>query len=291
MRSKLFVPGSRPEFFSKALASEADALSFDLEDAVAESRKGEARTTVGDFLASSAAHRSGKTLIVRVNPADSPHFEADLHAVVRQGLGLVNLPKVESIEQVRQARALIDVACQANQVRTPPQLLLNIESPRGLRCVLALASADPAVAGLQLGFGDLFEPLGISRSDTRAVHACMLAVRLAAAEAGVFVLDSAFTNIGDADGYLAEAQMARDLGYIGKSCIHPRQVALANQVFRPSADDIEQARRVLSAARDAAREGLAAFQIGGRMIDGPFIDRAETILAEARRHGLIGADA
>jgi citrate lyase subunit beta/citryl-CoA lyase len=147
------------------------------------------------------------------------------------------------------------------------------------------------VAGLQLGFGDLFEPLGISRSDTRAVHACMLAVRLAAAEAGVFVLDSAFTNIGDSDGYLAEAKMARDLGYIGKSCIHPRQVALANQVFRPSADDIEQARRVLSAARDAAREGLAAFQIGGRMIDGPFIDRAETILAEARRHGLIGADA
>jgi citrate lyase subunit beta/citryl-CoA lyase len=291
MRSKLFVPGSRPEFFSKALASEADALSFDLEDAVAESRKGEARATVGDFLASSAAHRSGKTLIVRVNPADSPHFEADLHAVVRQGLHLVNLPKVETLEQVRQARAAMDSACQANQVQTPPRLLLNIESPRGLRCVLALASADPAVAGLQLGFGDLFEPLGISRSDTRAVHACMLAVRLAAAEAGVFVLDSAFTNIGDSDGYLAEAKMARDLGYIGKSCIHPRQVALANQVFRPSADDIEQARRVLSAARDAAREGLAAFQIGGRMIDGPFIDRAETILAEARRHGLIGADA
>jgi citrate lyase subunit beta/citryl-CoA lyase len=291
MRSKLFVTGSRPEFFSKALASEADALSFDLEDAVAESRKGEARATVGDFLASSAAHRSGKTLIVRVNPADSPHFEADLHAVVRQGLHLVNLPKVETLEQVRQARAAMDSACQANQVQTPPRLLLNIESPRGLRCVLALASADPAVAGLQLGFGDLFEPLGISRSDTRAVHACMLAVRLAAAEAGVFVLDSAFTNIGDSDGYLAEAKMARDLGYIGKSCIHPRQVALANQVFRPSADDIEQARRVLSAARDAAREGLAAFQIGGRMIDGPFIDRAETILAEARRHGLIGADA
>jgi citrate lyase subunit beta/citryl-CoA lyase len=211
--------------------------------------------------------------------------------VVRQGLHLVNLPKVETLEQVRQARAAMDSACQANQVQTPPRLLLNIESPRGLRCVLALASADPAVAGLQLGFGDLFEPLGISRSDTRAVHACMLAVRLAAAEAGVFVLDSAFTNIGDSDGYLAEAKMARDLGYIGKSCIHPRQVALANQVFRPSADDIEQARRVLSAARDAAREGLAAFQIGGRMIDGPFIDRAETILAEARRHGLIGADA
>ncbi len=291
MRSKLFVPGSRPEFFAKALASEADALSFDLEDSVTESRKAEARATVGEFLASEPAHAGGKTLIVRVNPADGPHFEADLRAVVREGLHLINLPKVESPAQVRQAVAAIEAACAANGVRTPPRLLLNVESPRGLRCAAEIAAADPAVAGLQLGFGDLFEPLGIHRSDARAVHACMLAVRLAAGEAGVYVLDSAFADIADTEGYLAEARMARDLGYLGKSCIHPRQVPLANQVFRPSDADIEHAQRVMSAAHEAAQGGIGAFRVGGRMVDGPFIERARAILAEARRHGLLAAGA
>jgi citrate lyase subunit beta / citryl-CoA lyase len=287
MRSKLFVPGSRPELFPKALSGPADALSFDLEDAVAEARKGEAREQVRALLGSPEARASGKTLIVRVNAIDTPHFEADVAAVVCEGVHLVNLPKAESPEQVRAAAAAIEAAERANGVIRPVRLLLNIESPRGLREAAVMALAHQRVAGLQLGFGDLFEPLGIARRDTANVHAAMFAMRMAAGEAGVFAYDAAFADVKDAEGYLAEAGMARRLGYLGKSCIHPSQVALAHQVFRPPQAEIERALRIVEAAREAEARGLGAYMVDGRMVDGPFVRGAEAVLADARRLGLL----
>jgi len=287
VRSKLFVPGSRPELFPKALDGPADALSFDLEDAVAEDRKAEARTQVGALLRSAAAQASGKTLIVRVNAIDTPHFEADVAAVACEGLHLLNLPKAESIEQVMAAVAALETAERANGVTRPARLLLNVESPRGLRQAAAMAHAHARVAGLQLGFGDLFEPLGIARRDIANVHAAMFAMRLAAGEAGVFAYDSSFADVKDAEGYLAEAEMARRLGYLGKSCIHPSQVALAHRVFRPSEADIARALRVTEAAREAQARGVGAYLVDGRMVDAPFVRSAEAIVADAKRLGLL----
>ena len=290
LRSKLFVPGSRPELFPKALSGPADALSFDLEDAVAEERKAEARAQVGELLRSAAAQASGKTLIARVNAIDTVHFEADVAAVVCEGLHLVNLPKAESVEQVRAAGAALEAAERANGVTRPVRLLLNVESPRGLREAAAMARADPRVAGLQLGFGDLFEPLGIARRDSANVHAAMFAMRMAAGEAGVFAYDAAFVDVLDTEGYLAEAGMARRLGYLGKSCIHPSQVALAHQVFRPPQAEIERALRTVEAARDALVKGMGAYVVDGRMVDAPFVRAAEAVLADARRLGLLPQD-
>lgn len=287
MRSKLFVPGSRPELFAKALSGSADALSFDLEDAVAEARKAEARGLVGELLRSAAAQASGKTLIVRVNSIDTAHFEADVAAVVCEGLHLLNLPKAESVEQVRAAAAALEAAERANGVTRPVRLMLNVESPRGLREAAAMAQAHASVAGLQLGFGDLFEPLGIARRDAANVHAALFAMRMAAGEAGVFAYDAAFADVQDAQGYLAEAEMARRLGYLGKSCIHPSQVALAHQVFRPPQAEIERALRIVEAARDAQARGVGAYMVDGRMVDGPFVRGAEAVLADARRLGLL----
>ncbi len=284
MRSKLFVPGSRPELFPKALASAADALSFDLEDAVAEPRKAEARAAVAGFLGQAAD--AGKSLIVRTNALQTRHFEADVDAIVRPGLDLLNLPKVESAQDVRAAVDAIERAERGRGLRAPVRLLLNIESPRGLRLAAELAAASPRVAGLQLGYGDLFEPLQIARREAANVHAVMLAMRLAAGEAGVFAYDGAFANVQDADGYRAEAEMARRLGYLGKSCIHPSQIALANAVFRPSDEEIAHALRVAEAARDAAARGVGAFVVDGKMVDGPFLRRADEIVETARRLGL-----
>ncbi|MEN4920931.1 CoA ester lyase [Achromobacter spanius] len=289
MRSKLFVPGSRPELFDKALAGPADALSFDLEDAVAPTRKDEARDHLARMLATPQAAASGKTLIVRVNALDSGHFHDDVRAVVREGLHLVNLPKAETEADVVAAAAAVEQACSANGVRQPVGLLLNIESPRALRRAASLAAAHPAVAGLQLGLGDLFEPAGIARREPAAVHQAMFALRMAAAEAGVFAYDSAFANIEDEAGYRAEAELARRLGYLGKSCIHPRQVPLANAAFRPTDEEIAHAQRVVRAARDADAQGVAAFVVDGRMIDGPFLRRAEAIVRAAAGLGLAGA--
>lgn len=289
MRSKLFVPGSRPELFGKALQGDADALSFDLEDSVVEARKAEARNAVGRFVASAGAGGHGKTLIVRVNALHTPHFTADLAAVVRPGLHLLNLPKPETPEQVIEAAEALLRAERDHGVVQPVGLLLNIETPRALRNAAALAGAHPRVAGLQLGLGDLFEPLGVDRRDAAAVQQVMFAVRMAAGEAGVFAYDGAFADIRDADGYGAEAAMARRLGFLGKSCIHPSQIALANAAFRPSDAEIAHALQVLEAAEAAAAGGVGAWVVDGRMIDAPFLARARAIAASARRLGLIGA--
>lgn len=280
MRSKLFVPGARPELFPKALASAADALSFDLEDAVPENAKAEARRLVGEALQSPGFTATTKVLIVRVNGLTTPHFEADLDAVVGPRLDLVNLPKAESAGDVRAAAQTLARLEAARGLARPIGILANIESPRGLRLAAEIARADPRVAGLQIGFADLLEPLGIDRTDTAAIHQIQLAVRLAAGEAGLWACDAAYGNIKDADGYRAEAVAAKRLGYLGKTCIHPSQVATANEVFRPTAEEIAFARRVVEAA---AATNAGAFTVDGRMIDAPFVKRAHAILAIARQ--------
>ena len=287
MRSKLFVPASRPELFSKALASAADALSFDLEDAVHESRKEEARRSLGLFLRSAEAAASRKTIIVRVNPAASIHFAADLDAVLQARVDLINLPKPQSAAEVRKVVAAIEGIERARGLPAVTRLLINIESPLALRVAFQLAGAHARVAGLQLGLGDLFEPLAIARGDLAAVHAALFATRMAAGEAGIFAYDAAFADIGDMDGFRSEARRARDLGFVGKSCIHPSQIAVANEVFCPTAAEIAHAQKVLAAVAAAEVKGLGAYVVDGKMVDGPFLTRAATVLAAARRLGLI----
>ncbi|VVD95873.1 citryl-CoA lyase [Pandoraea pneumonica] len=287
MRSKLFVPASRPELFAKALASAADALSFDLEDSVAPERKPEARNTLRDWLRTLDTRSLSKQLIVRVNPLDSTYFADDIDAVVQPGVAFINLPKPECAADVHAAAERIAQAERANGVATPVRLLLNIESPQALRRAAELASAHPRVAGLQLGLGDLFEPLGIARRETAAIAQAMFTLRMAAGEAGVFAYDSAFANIKDEAGFRAEAQLARAMGFLGKSCIHPSQIVLANDVFRPSDEEIAHAVRVVDAARNAARDGVGAYVVDGKMIDVPFVERARTLVENARRMGLL----
>lgn len=285
MRSKLFVPGSRPELFPKALGSAADALSFDLEDAVAENRKAEAREAVQAALRSPAFAASPKQMIVRVNARGTPHFAADIAAVALSRLDLLNVPKVESAADILAIVADLEAIERAAGLARPIALLANIESPRGLRHAAAIACAHPRVAGLQLGFADLFEPLGIDRTNPEAVRSVQLAVRLAAGEAGIWAFDAAFGAIKDPDGFRAEAAAARRLGFLGKSCIHPSQIGIANEVFRPSGEEIAFAERVLAAAEASAADGTGAFTVDGRMIDRPLIARARAVAAIARQLG------
>lgn len=272
MRSKLFVPGARPDFFDKALGGDADALSFDLEDSVPESGKAQARERLAEFLRSERVARSGKVLIVRVNALDTPHARDDLAALepLADHL-LINLPKVEDAETVHAAAAL-----------TGARLLLNIETSKGLRNAAAIASAHRQVAGLQIGLNDLFASLGCERSQRDAVHSVLWQVRLAAGEAGCFAYDGAWPDLGDEDGFRAEAEHARSLGYRGKSCIHPRQVTIVNAIFARG-EEAETAQRLLAAAQAAEEEGRGAFLFEGRMIDRPAIEEARATLRAAGR--------
>ena len=279
MRSKLFVPGSRPDLFPKALASQADSLSFDLEDSVPEAGKAEARRLVGLALHSPEFAASQKILIVRVNALSSAHFAADLAAVVGPRLDLLNLPKVESAADVRTVATQLAALESARGLTRPIGIMANIESPRGLRLAAEIAGADPRIAGLQIGYADLMEPLGIDRTNASAVQQIQFAIRIAAGEAGVWAFDAAYGAIKDSEGYRAEALGAKRLGYIGKTCIHPSQIALANEIFRPTDEELAFAQRVVETAE---KTGAGAFTVDGRMIDAPFIRRAQALLATVR---------
>ena len=285
MRSKLFVPGIRPELFAKACAGAADAVSFDLEDAVAPARKAEARAAVAAFLAGHAAADADKLAIVRVNGIESGLIEEDLAAVLPAGPVLVNLPRVESAEQVHAAVAAIERVEAQRGLPPSTRLLLNIETPRGLRRAAGIATAHARIAGLQLGVGDLFEPHGNRRDEPAHVREAMFQVAMAAAEAGVFACDGAHPDYTDGEGFRHEARMAHALGFVGKSCIHPRQVEWANEIFSPAEEELAWARKVVDAARRAAEAGESVFSIDGRMVDPPYLRRAERLLRAAGSAG------
>ena len=274
MRSKLFVPASRPELFAKAEASAADSLSFDLEDAVAEERKDEARAILADYLRGRSA--GGKVIVVRVNAVVTPHFARDIEAIVSAGADIINLPMVDDAADVK---TLADSIAQYEQSLGSTKILVNIETPSALRRAGALAAADARVVGLQLGYADLLEPYGIDRKDEAALSHIRMTVRMAAAEAKVAAYDGAFAGVKDMEFFRQECAAARRQGFAGKSCIHPSQIETANRAFMPSEAEISRARRVLAAAVEAEAKGIGAFLVDGQMVDKPFVERARAIVA------------
>ena len=281
IRSKLFVPCSRPELFDKAFAGAADAISFDLEDAVREEAKDGARQHLVDWLQRASAPPASKLVIVRVNAVDSPHFAADLAACARAGVDWVNLPKVESAAQVLDAESLLHEWERNRGLDARIGLLVNIESPAGLHRAADIASASERVAGLQLGLGDLFVALGIDRSNAYAVAQTRFQVRCAAAQAGVSAYDAACAEVRDETVFARDAQEGKAMGYAGKSCIHPRQVGWANAIFGPSEAQIAQALRLLQ-ARDATENHVrGAFVFEGAMVDAANFRLAQSIFEQA----------
>lgn len=205
MRSKLFVPASRPELFAKALSSAADAISFDLEDAVDGQAKPAARAALKSWLQGDPSALRDKQIVVRVNPVGSVHFSADLDAVVWPGLHVLNLPKVEDPAMVMAAAAALDRMEPTRGLQQGVRLLMNIESPRGLRRAAEIAAAHPRIMGLQIGFGDLLAPLGISSSEPFATQSVRLTVCMAAAEAGIEAFDGAYVDIANPIGFRKDA--------------------------------------------------------------------------------------
>ena len=288
MRSKLFVPGSRPELFAKAAASAADALSFDLEDAVAPNRKDEAREMLAAFLR--GGDHGGKVIVIRVNGIDTPHFERDIAAVALPGTHMINLPMIRDAAEVAAAADALERAEQANGVAEPIGILCNIETPRALRLAHEIAGAHPRACGLQIGYADLLEPYGFDRMDAATLAHLRMEIRLAAAEHNQPAYDGAFAKVDQPDAYRAEAEAARRMGYAGKSCIHPSQIAMANEAFQPSPAEIARAKRVVEVARERIASGTGAFLVDGSMVDAPFVAGAEAVLALARKLGLPRAD-
>lgn len=266
VRSALFVPGSRPERFAKALAAGADAVIVDFEDAVEEPLKRQARDNLGAFLQEQQA-----SVWVRINAPDHPEHAADLAFCAQQtGVAGVLLPKVESAAQVAAVR------------QTGKPVWPIIESAKGLLALEQIAHAE-GVERLSFGSLDLALDLNLNTGTAAALaflDQARMSVQLHSRGAGLLPpLDGVFPAIGDPEGLQRAIRHACDMGYGGALCIHPKQVAVIHCALEPDAGDLDWARKVVLAS--AAANGAGAFQLDGQMVDAPVLLRAQRLLALA----------
>ena len=285
MRSMLFVPGDRPERFAKATASGADAVIFDLEDAVHPDRRPIARTAIVECL---SAEARSVPYWVRINPVDTPDALSDLAAVMQGRPDGIMLPKARSGADVLQASHWIE-ALEAREgiVAGGTGLIpLITESAGAVLAIASFACLPARVRGLTWGAEDLAADIGALSNKTADgefdpvyAHARTMCL-YAAAAAGVPAIDTVDTEIRDTVAVERRARESRRQGYVGKMAIHPAQIAPIHAAYRPSEQELAWARRVLEAFR--ASPGAGALSLDGRMLDKPHIRQAERIVAAAR---------
>jgi citrate lyase beta subunit len=273
----LFVPGSRQDRFAKAMSAGADAVVFDLEDSVEAGQKSKARTLIAEFLSTA---NDDVLRLVRFNAVNTAEGEADLEFFSGEVLfdGLI-LPKVESASVVELvARSFTGY----EGVGDAPPLLLLLETPRAILQAAEIAAADAPVAALLLGAEDLTARLAVERTvDGEELIFARGQVAMAAATVGADAIDAVFTNLLDAESLRRDCERARGLGFRGKMAIHPKQVGVINDVFTPTASDVERATRLVAAYEAARAAGEGVTTMDGRMVELPIVDRARRILAHA----------
>jgi citrate lyase beta subunit len=226
-RSKLFVAGNRLQELAASIAVSPDALSLDLEDTVPAEEKVAAREAVAKLL---QATRLPCAVWVRINGSNSGHLVADVLALQGSSVDVINLPKVEDVSDLRLLEQLLLHIEVASGRSHPIKIVPTIETPLGLRNAAAIGAASPRILALQLGGGDLTRRMRM-RTDGVGYDVLRTAFCLGAAESGVAPLDSSSRRLDDLTAFQADARRAHDLGFQGKSCMLPAQVAIANAVF------------------------------------------------------------
>jgi citrate lyase subunit beta/citryl-CoA lyase len=280
-RALLFVPGSRPELVPKAVRSGADALVLDLEDAVAESAKAEAR----ELVAAAIDETAGTGVFVRINDLATAHWEDDLRAVVRPGLTGVAVPKVETVGEIARVDSAVaaierDAGLEPGSVDVQPLL----ETARAIHDAHALLSASPRIRSYFGGFardGDVSHSLGArwTREGDESLY-LRSKLLLDGRAAGVpFPISGTWADVADVEGLAAYARQNRDLGYTGMYVIHPSHVAAVTEAFTPSDEELAWFGRVVEALDEAARAGAGAVTIDGVMIDKAMATRARAVLS------------
>jgi citrate lyase beta subunit len=269
LRSLLFTPGSEPDRLAKALAGDADAVVADLEDAVATAEKAAAREAVVEALSSP---RDRTVRLVRINGMDTEFAGDDLAALAGTQLDAIVLPKAAP------------AALAALPAEGPPIVAL-VETAVGLRSSHDLA-VHPRVVALMLGAADLGAELGLeTRPDGQEILYARSQLVVDSAAAGIRApFDVVHLDVRDSEGLEQECHLARSLGFRGKSCIHPAQVEIVNRTFSPRADEVDWARRVISAYEEAVSRGRGAVAVDGKMVDPAVVARARALLATTERH-------
>lgn len=304
-RCQLFGPGSRPAIFEKMARSDADVINLDLEDSVSPDDKPKARAAIIEAIGDVDWGR--KHLSVRINGLDTPYWYRDVVDLLEQAsdrLDQIMIPKVGCAEDIYAVDALVTAIERAMGRSKRIAFEVIIESAAGIANVNAIAAASPRLQAMSLGAADFAASMGMQTTGIGGTqenyymlrdgvqhwsdpwHWAQTAIVAACRSHGVLPVDGPFGDFSDDDGFRAQARRSATLGMVGKWAIHPKQVALANEVFTPSEAAVSEAREILAAMEQARAEGAGATVYKGRLVDIASIKQAEVIVAQSE---LIGA--
>ncbi|SER68487.1 beta-methylmalyl-CoA/L-malyl-CoA lyase [Tranquillimonas rosea] len=303
-RCQLFGPGSRPSIFEKMGKSEADVINLDLEDSVAPDDKAEARANIVQAIGD--VDWGEKTLSVRINGLDTPYWYRDVVDMLEQAgdrLDQMMIPKVGNAADVYAVDALVTAVEAAAGRKRPIALEVIIETAAGIAHVEEIAAASPRLAAMSLGAADFAASMGMATTGIGGTqenyymaregqkywsdpwHWAQAAIVAACRTHGVLPVDGPFGDFSDDEGFRAQALRSATLGMVGKWAIHPKQVALANEVFTPTETAVTEAREILEAMEEAKRTGQGAAVYKGRLVDLASIRQAEVIVRQAEMIG------
>ncbi|WP_334195142.1 HpcH/HpaI aldolase/citrate lyase family protein [Pararhodobacter sp.] len=274
-RSVLYIPGSKERALEKAQSLAADAIIFDLEDAVAPDEKANARELLAATLARADYGPRGK--LVRINGFDTEWGEKDLDVIAPARPEAILLPKVNSAADIEALARKLDASAETAETT----IWAMMETPLGILNAQAIAAA-PRMAGFVMGTNDLAKELNCRfRADRLPMQMALQTCLMAARAAGIVAVDGVYNTFKDDEGLRAECEQGRDLGFDGKTLIHPAQLDIANQVFAPDAAALDLARRQIAAFDAALAEGQAVAVVDGKIVENLHIVTARSVLARA----------
>lgn len=286
-RTMMFVPGNNPAMVKDAGIYGADSIMFDLEDAVSMAEKDAARDLVYEAL--QTQDYGDAELVVRVNGQDTPYYANDVRAMVKAGIDVARLPKAEDAEMVKKLDADITAAeKEFGREEGSTMLMAAIESAKGVINAYQIASASDRMMGIALSAEDYTTDMKTHRyPDGAELEFARNMVLHAARAAGVAAFDTVFTNMNDTEGFYRETEYIHQLGFDGKSLVNPRQIPMVNKVYEPTKKEIENAKNVENAIKEAKLKGSGVISMNGQMVDRPVVLRAERVMRLAKASNLI----
>jgi citrate lyase subunit beta / citryl-CoA lyase len=289
LRIALFAPGSKERVMAKACESGADAVIFDLEDSVPAAGKAEARTFVAEAIERTATAGTGPLVTVRVNAAATGNLDKDLDAIVRPGLSAIFLPKVEYVEEIQRAAALLEkLEASRNMEAGTVEIVPMLESALGVYRCFDLLRASPRVATSCVGSaqdGDLQTDLGCAWSleGTELLYARSKVLLDTRAAGKAWPLDGVFSNLNDEEGFVRDCRQSARLGYVGRTVIHPKQIAPARAAYAVPKDEVAYYERVVKEFDAVEKTGAAAaITVDGKLVDYAMYGRAKAVLELSR---------
>lgn len=285
-RTMMFIPGNNPSMITDGHIYGSDSIMFDLEDSVSLREKDAARFLVYNAL--KTINYGNTETVVRVNGLDTQHGRDDFEAMVRAMPDIIRLPKTDTAEDVIEADKLItkiekEIGMEVGRTK----LMAAIESPLGILNAYSIATASTRLVAMALGAEDFVTNMKTNRS---AEGIELLIARgqiiLAARAANIYAIDTVYSNVNNDDGFKDEVKLIKQLGFDGKSVIHPKQIKMAHKIYEPTEKEIEGAIRVLYAIKEAEEKGSGVIAVDGKMIDGPIVDRAHRVIELAKATGV-----